>query len=215
MILQPEILANWVYTGPEEEGLKLMEPVFALNPIRSESTVVPWSKLVTTAGFGADSLWCAPSIEPRTQLSTNTKLLNADTMRTMFEKMTNFYNEVPEARGSTIELEIFNSDAMKAIPDDSTAYPWRDSIAYTMYELTWSSDEGEAAALALGEDLRNDFVATSGYDDVSVYVNYAKGDETVEQKYGKNKLPRLAELKKKWDPNQVFGYSNPIPTQYP
>ncbi|KAF9878631.1 FAD-binding domain-containing protein [Colletotrichum karsti] len=214
---QPQILANWVYTGPEEKGLELMAPVFALNPVRSEKKVVPWKSLVGTAGFGADQGWCQSSPIPWTQLSANTKRLDADTMRTMFAKTTAFYESVqdPGALGTTVELEIFNSDAMRAVPADATAYPWRDSIAYMMFELTWSNGEGEAAAIALAEDLRRDFVATSGYDDLAVYVNYASGNETLEQIYGANKLKRLAETKKKWDPKQVFGFSNPLPTKYP
>ncbi|KAK1634585.1 hypothetical protein BDP81DRAFT_472904 [Colletotrichum phormii] len=216
-VKQPQILANWVYTGPEEKGLELMAPVFALNPVRSEKKVVPWKSLVGTAGFGADQGWCQSSPIPWTQLSANTKRLDAGTMRTMFEKMAAFYESArdPGALGTTVELEIFNSDAMRAVPADATAYPWRDSIAYMMFELTWSSGEGEAAAIALAQDLRRDFVATSGYDDLAVYVNYASGNETLEQRYGATKLKRLAETKKKWDPEQVFGYSNPLPTKYP
>lgn len=166
--LQPQILAHWVYTGPEEKGLELMAPVFALNPVRSE-------------------------------------------------KMAAFYESArdPGALGTTVELEIFNSDAMRAVPADATAYPWRDSIAYMMFELTWSSGVGEAAAISLAQDLSRDFVATSGYDDLAVYVNYASGNETLEQRYGATKLKRLAETKKKWDPEQVFGYSSPLPTKYP
>ncbi|POS73295.1 hypothetical protein DHEL01_v208314 [Diaporthe helianthi] len=218
-INQPQILANWVYTGPEKKGLELMAPVFALNPVRSEKKVVPWKSLVGTAGFGADQGWCDPSPVPWTQLSANTKRLDAGTMRTMFEKMTAFYQTAatqdPSTLGTTVELEIFNSDAMRAVPADATAYAWRDSIAYMMFELTWSNTVGEAAAIALAQDLRRDFVATSGYPDLAVYVNYASGNETLEQRYGANKLNRLAATKKKWDPSQVFGYSNPLPTKYP
>lgn len=71
------------------------------------------------------------------------------------------------------------------------------------------------AVVKLGEELRRDFTETSGYPDLSVYVNYANGDETVEQVYGKANLPRLAALKKKWDPQNAFRFSNPLPAQYP
>lgn len=73
----------------------------------------------------------------------------------------------------------------------------------------------EEAANALGRELRSEFAATSGYPDLSVYVSYAWGDETLEQIYGKEKLPRLAALKKKWDPDNVFRYNHALPTEYP
>lgn len=67
----------------------------------------------------------------------------------------------------------------------------------------------------MGRQLRSEFAATSGYPDLAVYVNSAHGDETLEQKYGARKLPRLAALKKTWDPDRVFRYNNALPTKYP
>lgn len=71
------------------------------------------------------------------------------------------------------------------------------------------------AVEALAKELRTSFADTSGYPDLAVYVSYAHGDETLEQRYGADKLPRLAALKKKWDPSNVFAYNNALPTSYP
>lgn len=73
----------------------------------------------------------------------------------------------------------------------------------------------EDVANNLGRKLRDELAAASGYPGLSVYVNYAWGDETLEQIYGKDKLQRLVVLKKKWDPDNVFAYANGIPTEYP
>lgn len=196
--------------------MKIIQPLYDLNPVKAEKSVIPWSQLVPTSAFGADSwVWCKESDVPRTMIATNTKRLDATTMKNMFSKMAAFYQANPDARLTTIELEVFNSDAMKAVPADSTAYPWRDAIMYAMFEMSWTSKAGEKAAMALGNELRRDFAKTSGYNANQVYVNYAFGDETLEARYGKDKLPRLAQLKKKWDPSNVFKYSNPLPTKYP
>lgn len=66
-----------------------------------------------------------------------------------------------------------------------------------------------------GPELRNDFVTTSGYPDLQVTVPYAFGDESLEQIYGPDKLPRLSALKRAWDPDNVFSYLHPLPTEYP
>uniref|UniRef100_A0A0B7K4I8 FAD-binding PCMH-type domain-containing protein n=1 Tax=Bionectria ochroleuca TaxID=29856 RepID=A0A0B7K4I8_BIOOC len=211
-ISQPQILANWVYTGPREQGMRLIDPIFRLNPVRSEIKMVAWKDLVGTAGFGIDGLYCQPSNTQFTQISTNVRRLDAKTFKTMFEKMNNFYRRVPAARASSIELEIFNTDAAKRVLRDETAYPWRDTIGYTMYEWSWTTAEAREECIKMGNELLRDFVATSGYPDVSVYVNYASGNETVEQKFGKDKLPRLASLKRKWDPRNAFRWTNPLPT---
>ena len=61
------------------------------------------------------------------------------------------------------------------------------------------------------QEIRGDYVATSGYDNLSVYVNYGHGDETPEEVFGPA-LPRLQTLKKQWDPDNVFRFWHAIPT---
>jgi len=47
---------------------------------------------------------------------------------------------------------------------------------------------------------------------LSRYVNYATGDEPLEELYGydKERLNRLRELKMKWDPEKRFSHYHPI-----
>ena len=78
-----------------------------------------------------------------------------------------------------------------------------------------AGDPAAEAGDRLGRELRDSWALTSGYPELSVYVNYAHGDEMLQQRYGDRKLPRLAALKKKWDPNNVFAYNNVLPTTYP
>lgn len=72
-----------------------------------------------------------------------------------------------------------------------------------------ASDEIEFAL-----EIRKDLVAASGYPELTTFVNYAHGDEKIERIYGAHKLPQLAALKKKWDPNQQFSFNNGIPIAY-
>ena len=76
-----------------------------------------------------------------------------------------------------------------------------------------AGDRTAEAGDRLGRELRASWAATSGYPDLSVYVNYAHGDETLPQRYGRAKLPRLTALKKTWDPDNVFAYHNALPTR--
>lgn len=70
-------------------------------------------------------------------------------------------------------------------------------------------------AATYGSQLRSQFAAYSGYNTPTVFVNYARGDEKIEDVYGADKLPRLAQLKQKYDPNNLFAYGHPIPLSYP
>lgn len=79
-------------------------------------------------------------------------------------------------------------------------------------------DGGDAitqnASVALGLELRDKLVVDSGYPELTVFINYAHGDEKLDRIYGPDKLSRLTALKRKWDPKGVFSYNNGIPTHY-
>lgn len=64
---------------------------------------------------------------------------------------------------------------------------------------------------SFSEPLRDQFAATSGFKNLTTYINYAFGDEGPGVWYGKSHLPRLIEAKNKWDPEHKFGPGNPIP----
>ena len=78
----------------------------------------------------------------------------------------------------------------------------------------WNTTETEKAGDAMANVIRSDFVATSSYDDLAVYVSYAHGDESRKQMYGSN-VPRLVQLKKKWDPDDVFRFYHDLATDSP
>ncbi|KAI0102717.1 hypothetical protein GGR51DRAFT_526744 [Nemania sp. FL0031] len=211
----PQILTNWVYYGPEAEAREALDSILALDPPVIGVNVVPWNKLLATVGFGIDSMLCAKGII-RNIHSANVRNFSASTWISTFEKMRDFYATYPAARLSVIQMETFPNQAASAVPDDSTAYPWRDATGNMIFVFAYTDDTVSMAKIAddMGREIQEDFVATSGYPDLSVYVNYAHGDESLEQIYGARKLPRLSALKKQWDPDNVFAYNNPLPTDY-
>lgn len=85
-----------------------------------------------------------------------------------------------------------------------------------MLQMRWpglTNPFGETAN-AFAKGLRDELAATSDYAGLSAHVNYAWGDETLEQIYRKDKLERLVSLKQKWDPTNIFGFSNGIAPNY-
>ncbi|KAI0398686.1 hypothetical protein F4802DRAFT_592432 [Xylaria palmicola] len=210
-----QILANWVYYGSEADCRKALAPILALNPPVVSFNVVPWNKLLATVGFGIDPMLCIKDII-RNIHSANVRNFSAATWIATFEKMSKFYTEYPTARLSVIQMETFPNQAAFAVPDENTAYPWRDATGNMIFIFAYTNATTQLAEAAnnMGREIRSDFVATSGYQDLAVYVNYAYGDESLEQIYGERKLPRLAALKAKWDPENVFAYNNPLPTTY-
>ncbi|RYP36603.1 hypothetical protein DL767_003307 [Monosporascus sp. MG133] len=209
----PQILTNWVYAGSETEGRRILGPLFELNPPFANATMIPWNRLVYTAGFGLNAAFCTGPA-PRSIYTTTMRNLSADTYQAAFEKLSAFWEDVPAARGSAIELEMLGRPASGVIPDAKTAYPWQDAVAYAMFQMTWTDTSVAEQANTLARELRDDFAATSGYGGLAAYVSYAHGDEPIEAIYGEHKLQRLLALKDSWDPDNVFGFNHALPRWY-
>ncbi|GAP88228.1 putative FAD-binding domain-containing protein [Rosellinia necatrix] len=217
---QAELVANWVWIGPEREGREFMNQFLRFGPVAVDNyEYIPWNKLLDTAasGFGANGD-CVRN-QYRNTYSSNLKTVSGASMQRTFTRLQKWYADYPNGRGTATNLEVFPNDAVAAVRDDSTAYPWRDAQAFMVVTIM-VDDETNSTLLDAGDklsrELRADWDATGGYDAEggSIYINYAHGDESLESRYGARKLPRLAALKKKWDPKNVFAYNNALPTRY-
>ncbi len=87
-----------------------------------------------------------------------------------------------------------------------------------MFLFTWPNGDGNTttaeAVSRIGPQVRDLFAKNSGYPELAVSVSYAHGDENIESIYGRDRLPRLASLKKTWDPKSIFAFNHPLPAEY-
>lgn len=83
------------------------------------------------------------------------------------------------------------------------------------YLFAGNSSTSDASIEYLPEKMRSTIASTAGTDGLQVYIGFSNGDEPVESVFGKEKLPRLAALKKKYDPDGLFNAYHPLPTSYP
>ncbi|KEY67090.1 hypothetical protein S7711_07065 [Stachybotrys chartarum IBT 7711] len=210
------ILANFHYFGPQEEVIEILGPILDVGPVLYNVHTVPWSEYHHTTLFGFDEENCVPGLihNPFGAVTIN---VSVPTLVRSFEIITQLFVDYPSTRTSSVTFHSYTPEAAAAIPADATAYGWRDALHYMYVLLTWTpgEDEEEAAAIAAGSQIRSDFAETSGYGGLAAYMNFAQGDETVEEIYGERNLPRLASLKATWDPENVFRYHFPLPTSYP
>ncbi|KAI1083648.1 Glucooligosaccharide oxidase [Whalleya microplaca] len=206
---EAQLLANWVYIGPEDEANKYIKPLLDLNPINSSISVIPYNNLVNTAAWGLGVEICATV--HINGYGVNYRKLDSPTYQTVFQRMSDFFARYPDGRSSSIEMEVFAPQAVEALASNATAYPWRDSRGYALISFGFNSTETQQAGEEAAEAVRSDFVKTSGYDGLAVYVSYGHGDETLEQLFGSN-LPRLTQLKNEWDPDNVFRFYHALPT---
>jgi hypothetical protein len=79
--------------------------------------------------------------------------------------------------------------------------------------ITYPPDSAlDDAGIALGQKIRQLWAAGQPGRNKTVYVNYAFGDEPLEQMYGYEpwRVQRLRAAKEKYDPDNRFGFYNPI-----
>jgi hypothetical protein len=122
----PQILGTWAYLGPEDEAREAIAPLLALEPPVLVVQNIPTHKLLHTAAFGFIPLIQRDSAI-RSAYSANMKTISGPALQDAFDKMCALWEAHPDARGSAIEMEHFPNQAMAAVPDDETAYPWRDA----------------------------------------------------------------------------------------
>ena len=220
---ETQIISNWEYFGDEAEARAIIAPMIELGPTVTSIEYLPWNEIFYAQQFDTAMSSCTPGLK-RDSYTASLRKITASTWQTSFGKMAAFLEEYPEARELTaFAVETWPNQASLAVPDEDTAFPWRDALGWLAFNLGWADDAAPSVAEAarkIGLELRADFAATSGYEDeleggLATYVNYAYGDEPLEHIYRADKLPRLAALKKTWDPNNVFAYHLALPTEYP
>ncbi|KAK0647384.1 FAD-linked oxidoreductase azaL [Lasiodiplodia hormozganensis] len=201
------ILVNAIYGGPEEEGRKIIEPLINANALQSNVSMIPWNRLIHESRFGADALGC---IAGQNQAVYGMNLYNYDiaTYQATLDAYIDFY-ATTGIINAFMATEMFPTAATLETPDDATAYPYRDTMAYLLLSFGGFSTESQAAAITeFANQRRAELSKLNGDKGLEVYVNYARGDEGRNAWYTAEKLPKLESIKDAWDPNNLFNFTN-------
>lgn len=235
-----------LYFGPQEEVMPYLTTIINAHPVRTNISMVPWNELFYSIAFGGNPIDCETN-QYINLYTAGMKQNNAATYESVFGQVAEFFEETPTYHG-VLRFERFPQQAVLAVPDGETAYPWRQTKT-NMYVIAMTSHPKHATAIiplfplplgvvdtelgfdsnfsnafAPGTDAAVDafcssaiaqFQKTSGYPYLSTYENYAHGDEGPQSWYSATKLPRLAGLKRQYDPHRLFGYDKAVPLQWP
>ncbi len=179
-----------VYAGDPEEGERLLAPLREWgDPVADVIQLNPY------AGFqqafdpllepGARNYWKSHNF---TELSDG-----------LIDTLIGYVENLPSP-----ESEIFLAQmggATNRVPADATAYPHRDAEYIMNVHTRWTDAGQDAECVAWARDF---FGATEPFATGGVYVNFVSEDEgRTEAAYGDN-YARLAELKQKYDPDNLF-----------
>ena len=119
----------------------------------------------------------------------------------------------PAFNNSMFALESYSTPAVRAVPADSTAFPYREDDILISPMVFYAPDSSlDAEAREWGEQMRNLALEGTGSTEMHVYINYAHGSESLEEIYGHEpwRLEKLRRLKAEYDPKGRFSFYAPI-----
>jgi FAD/FMN-containing dehydrogenase len=179
------------YDGPADEAEKVLAPARAFGrPL--EDLVAPLTYCEAQQAFDAEfpfgllNYW----------KSSNVSELSDGAIATMIEYM----ERAPSASPMVI-LDQFGG-AVARVPSDATAFGHRDAAYDLIIAAIWSDPAEQDDHV---EWAKSFWDAMQPYSTGEVYVNYLsdEGDERVRSAYGHH-WDRLVELKRRYDPDNVF-----------
>jgi FAD/FMN-containing dehydrogenase len=182
-----------VYAGPVEKGEEVLRPLRQYGPpVADLFQPMPYNDAQRMADF----LW-PPGLHSYWKSSYLTAMTDD-----AIEVIVDFFARVPSPR-TVIVLEHNGDSAWDRVPDSATAFGSRSSPYNFVVTSAWSDRKDTDRNIAWTRDFFN---AMRPFAAQNAYVNYLGGDEGAEglqAAYGA-KLERLAALKAKYDPTNLF-----------
>ena len=126
--LQTVITGNLIYVGPLEEGIALIQPLIDLGPLAQNITEIPWKDLEDSSRFGTGHLTCIKG-GFHNVWGLNLYQLDVPTLIKAVDYMNNVFTQYPAFRRAFLAVDMFASGVTESVPDDATAYPYRNAVA--------------------------------------------------------------------------------------
>ncbi|KAK4170742.1 hypothetical protein QBC36DRAFT_124146 [Triangularia setosa] len=209
---KPVIQFQWIYNGPLAELKKLSNDTHALKADVYTSLEVDYPKLSSSMGYGADQYACQTDGQGHRLLrGIDVDQYDVKDLRKWYDAFAAMLIAEPAFETSFCILEGYSTQAVQAVPDNSTAYALRGERLLFAPAIFWQKGNATLDEQA-GKWSKEMYLAASGSTNKKTYVNYAHGDEPVEALYGYEpwRLEKLRKVKKQYDPQGKFGFFNPV-----
>ena len=190
------IMALLAYAGDVEAGQRALAPFRALaTPYADMLRPMPYPEIYPPEGEEYHPLAIAKTMfVDRVDLSV---------ARTIME-----YLEASDASMRVAQLRVLGG-AMARVPNDATAFAHRDSKILVNVAAFYEGPDDKS----IREKWVDDFAAALRQDDDGAYVNFLgeEGEERIRAAYPGGTWDRLAAIKAKYDPTNLFRLNWNIP----
>lgn len=131
-LAKTSILSTFIYVGTEDSARRDLAPFFDLNPVVVAAENIPFQHVPNVVLNGVTDASCQTSDGLHSIHTVNVKKWTASTFSFVFTHFDAYLKQCEDARSanSAIIVETFSTVAPTSVPDDSAAYPWRDSAGH-------------------------------------------------------------------------------------
>jgi FAD/FMN-containing dehydrogenase len=183
------------YAGDSDEGLKVVAPLKALGPAVDLVGPMPYrafqQMLDPMSPHGWRNYWRGLHLTGLTD----------DLLKT-------FLQFPPEGLAPMTFVVIFqHGGAVSRVADDETAFSHRDATFMLHPIACWQDPADDERHLAWVREITE---AMQPFTTGGVYLNFMADEDRVPAGYGAGKYERLVELKRKYDPDNVFRFNQNI-----
>ncbi len=193
---KPIVLVQLIYAGEPEAGQRVIAPLkAAIPPVGDLVQPVPYPVLQTQGGNwpGTQNYW------------------TADFLRELPDAAIEGYAPVamnPISPESAIIL-VKGGGAPSRVPEDATAFGMRTAPWNVHYICGWRNPADNAHNI---ERVKQTAAILKPWATGRVYLNYIgdEGQERIDASFGDEKMARLRQLKRKWDPQNLFRHNHNI-----
>ena len=202
-----------------QEGVSVVDkrytdPFTALGPAVTDSGTGDYTKLAAWTSNGEKDPPCQKAGFVNTRFPIDLEVYDVPAQRKVYNDFAAGLKATPALNNSLFLFEGYSLQGVKAVPADSTAFPFRQNNLLVAPLIIYSpaGKDLDKKAEKLGESLRQTLFKASGKKELQTYVNYAFGNENTKNWYGYEKWrqDRLLALKNKYDPDRKFSFYAPI-----
>ncbi|KAL1980340.1 hypothetical protein VTN96DRAFT_4243 [Rasamsonia emersonii] len=199
----PAVIALPFYLGNETAGKAAFASLYAAGPEMDGTSTLPYN----TWNAAGDSFCVKGGRKAAYGASTNN--MDPTTWRAIWDEYTTFL-QTPNTGNTSVLVECYSVEKAESIGATAPAsYPFRNVKCHAI-AIPWYADPSlDAAANVFGAKVRDLIRSSDGLAANSSYINFAHGDDPLQNVYG-DSLEKLRALKAKYDPLNRFGYWFPL-----
>ena len=126
---QTYFLINVVYVGTLAEGLEYVQPLINLKSVARNITEILWKDIEPSSKFGINAEASIKRFK-HSVYSINLHQLDVPALINFTNYVSGDFTTYPGLQRAVWTLVQYLNRVIKSVPDNATAYAWRNAVAY-------------------------------------------------------------------------------------